>query len=594
MSTPLSLLQARNTTGLHTSSDFRDYRDHQTRRLERLRKALKIQTRHTKNYKPKTISKENVQSDSRYLEIFFLLAERDWAHSREAKSLLESNDSSSKRKYIVSKLSRSKIYIKQAIDLIDESDKFLLLQTYIFENLLQATIYFESKRFNLAIPYYSLVRVGIQTLLTNNEFTLSEESKDTLKDFVSTEIDEALRIASFKKGVSRTLNVSALSKKQAIDFYEQAKSTHVKDEKNSKVTHIITYYDLIESIDPDAFNIGQSEQEASNLTEITWRNHKANLDDADVARSILNARKLEEDSDLTNVLSFDGILAAWQEGLDIIKDDIERIEAETVATHESNIQQKHIISTYISYNILFRRLQRDYLLISQHSERQKNLKSAINKVENFRDVIRLYDTVLQSTSQLLELPGVSKDHDLFDSLTTLDSFFKSQKIDCIGESYDLSGDKKTALALFKTANDLLKESQALTVEFPGSFFTNEILSRATESSSNKLVRSHALADIEHRTSQSSSRSYIANKINSFPFGSDSDIASKIADFNPKISPVSIKPVFFDIAFNYLNGEYSSTNTSEPINEPSMESKNNSEAESETKSTKRGFLGLWGR
>jgi signal recognition particle subunit SRP68 len=79
---------------------------------------------------------------------------------------------------------------------------------------------------------------------------------------------------------------------------------------------------------------------------------------------------------------------------------------------------------------------------------------------------------------------------------------------------------------------------------------------------------------------------VLERLDKYPEGKDFDFENGIVQWPPKVSPVPVKPVFLDVAWNFI--EYPGDGGPRAV----VETK---EKESKAETKKGGFLGsLWGR
>ena len=204
---------------------------------------------------------------------------------------------------------------------------------------------------------------------------------------------------------------------------------------------------------------------------------------------------------------------------------------------------------------------------------------------------------MTSTNQLLELPGIYNDEELLQSLTSLDSYYKAKRIDLIGQTYFLAGENKEALAMYQKALGILTSLPKLDalVEFPQGVLSKEQLNAAISRINIRTVQLQAVLTAEkikldNTSNASTDIPAVVDSIKTYPSNLTVDEISKnLVKFDQKLEPVFVKPVFFDIAFNYV--DYDNDSKSSVL---SRDTATASES-SDTKGSKRGFLkGLWGR
>lgn len=578
MERPLEEILSLRSSGiqLQSATDYRGYRHRATKQLARSRRKLKIQVRPTKgsknSWKPKEVSTEEVTNDPQYGDVLVYSAERSWANAMEGKSIIETNTGSlsSKKKHVVSKLAKAYKYTSQIVAALNSGEASFYsantqLELYGYHAMIEGALRFEQHNWPKTIKAYSIARVILDILQQQSEF---------MKDSISATVDPALSFAIYQSERSRSADIPTLAK-----------------ETVSKLDQPVVK--LIKEVDPTALEYSTSSLNPSaRLGEINWRGHSAKVGDPDLASCIITARENDEQlekSGKKKVTAFDDVLQGWQEALDMVRENIEEIEAspEKASSHDTNTQQQYIILTYISYNLLFRRVERDMLLINDlQSGTARTVKK---KLEKNRDIIRIYDTILQSTSQLVSLPGVNQDDDLLSSLETMDFYFKIQRTCLIALSYGVSGDRTTSLALFNHAQKQYASNiSSITVDLPNSLVTQAHVEKSMDQLKQDISRAHGLAVLAKESENQSIDSNpdaVADSLLSYPKGTSETVLNNLVNFTPALKPAPVKPAFFDIAFNFI--DYN--------DEDKAAVQQSEEAPSESKKKSGGFLGsLLGR
>ncbi len=211
--------------------------------------------------------------------------------------------------------------------------------------------------------------------------------------------------------------------------------------------------------------IAGSEEEIE--TEITWRDHHAQLYDDGVARLLARAKTAQKE--LTDKLEnpsseesketwFDPVIEIWSDALEAHKKEMEQ-SAETIDQNDDSEQHRQIVLSFIKYHMLFVTIQRAQVLINSNLIDEKKTKSSNSKkIEKNKDIIRLQESISATLEQINDLPGVYSDDDLFSSLNTFALYSRIRRILTIVDSYTISTDVTDAtvksLALANKANEL--------------------------------------------------------------------------------------------------------------------------------------------
>lgn len=282
--------------------------------------------------------------------------------------------------------------------------------------------------------------------------------------------------------------------------------------------------------------------EANLIKELQWRSYSASIKDDSLARllyKIGNAplETMERYDDLTSLLS------------------------QATETHNLWLQNEvkeeddEILSSYLQYTTVLTSLRRNVTLLATVRPTA---------------ALTLLDKIQQEVVALEEIPGVFNDDDLFESLEGLKNYYSCLKWKILADHHFGGKEYKKSLLLSSKIQESL-QTVKLTVEFP--FITDEVVQELANKSKDLLITSQILAQIT-----GPSQGSLADNINSAN-------GDKIVDL--AIRPISVKPVLFDVAFNYIQG------TSAPVGTtPSPTATVSSPETSEEK--KKGFFGLFGR
>jgi signal recognition particle subunit SRP68 len=403
--------------------------------------------------------------------------------------------------------------------------------------------------------------------------------KELISEVISLEVDPSLSISAYRASKTRSADIPTFAKQN----YEKS---------SPAVT-------LIEQLSPRSIQVDSTGDPCSELGEIRWRHHRARTTDPDLAYAIIQARQRDGDLDTTDVKGcierFDTVLQAWQDAADVVKSVLDRLEDQEKGSHDEVTQETYIVSTYISFNLLMRRIQRDRGLVVEGSD-----------FRSLQDSTRILDRVLQSCAQLEELPGVHNDETLYNSLQALSGYFRARRVGLIARAYARAGDKKSALALWNAAHLHIGKSTKLTPgDIPEDILSADDFAAAVTEIQSNLERMHGLYALEHMMHQDdghSSKAAVAESLDVYPIGAPSDVLARLVNFKPSLRAVPVKPVFYDIAFNYIGyldasvkAEAIAAAASATAPAAARESSPGAEAIDSTTQQKRGgFLrGLWG-
>lgn len=555
-------------------SDYQEHRRKVTNQIGRLRKELKIQLKTVKGSKTikgkADISLESLENDPRYSELIIFSMERLWAQAMETKAMLEVNSSASGRRHVISKLAKALKYYKDS-DLgsftkLDSNGQSPLwkLEVVVYKSLLAGQLAFEQHRWTQASQKYSEARTGLTVVAEKSK---NDALKEMIGETISATVDPSLRFSVYQTQSKRDKDIPTLARALA----QKADGD---------------FLDLIKDIEPSALSLNNDQNPSAELGEIEWRQHKATVQDPDLASAILQARKVDSSAQsIENVEEFDSVLQSWQDCVDKLHEIIEKAES------SGNADQKlYIVSSYLRYNLIFRRIQRDMLIISHLEKKQSTQQKFSTVYELARDKLRIYGSISQSCAELLELPGVFNDEALHSSLTTVKKYYEALGAVNIAEAYSLNGQRSVSLSIYESLKTTITSDDVFDIQTPGDFLSKTDIQKLALKLESEAKKTHALASVDYFHSVTQ-KSAVSTDISRYPSGSPEEVLSNIVELNGKLLPVPVKPVFFDIAFNYI--AYNEKAKDEVLS--SSTDKHQQQQQQDTPSKKKGFLGgMWGR
>jgi signal recognition particle subunit SRP68 len=200
---------------------------------------------------------------------------------------------------------------------------------------------------------------------------------------------------------------------------------------------------------------------------------------------------------------------------------------------------------------------------------------------------------IQSLEQVYDLPGVAADESFTAELDAKKGYFSALKCAAIARSHAILSNRTNALALFHRA--LTRTVSA--PSFPnnpsipshkGLEITSSEGKQLREQLENEVARFRALVEMDllaAKASKSGSTGVLVEKLDQYPTGKV-DFENGIVQWPPKVALIPVKPVFLDVAFNFI--EYPGEGKTKTENKAE-------EKADKTEGKKAGFLGsLWGR
>lgn len=570
------------------SGDHDAYHAQASRRIHNLRKRLGAVTPKGRKYSPKApVTAEHVTSNTQWVQLLLACAERAWASAMAMKSAQSTENTQkpvpgSTKKQIASRLKRAISYAENLVTVLNEStaevSKLDALEAVAYLFMLKGTLDFEKERWQACLRNYSLPRLVYTTLGKAGK-------SDVYKDILSSVVEPSLRYASFKLKMPRTKPVEEI----AIENFPNDEG----DIRHSLV-------DLDTQAFQTAKEAAESKAGAQDVpTHITWRTRKVNLEDATISealgRAIVGEKALTEKLDgyregttsaADLAASYDDVIEARQDAVDATKSAIDELVAEGVDTGDARIQSLQVTRTAVNYAVIEYRIGRNRVLCGpsdglQFEPEQRKQPSKVKdekqhaakpestgrQLSRLRERVALYDSILQSLDAVKELPGVIADEGFVHELDAKYSYFRALKCLAIGRSHAINSHVAQALALFARALELagatstkLATSSAADSSIPKLQLTEDDLNTATAHLSSLVTRHRALTELKNlssgqaaATTKTASTAYtrpLAETLHHNVYHDNIDLKN-LVNYPPKLQPIPVKPLFFDLAWNYI-------------------------------------------
>ncbi|OCL14983.1 hypothetical protein AOQ84DRAFT_330146 [Glonium stellatum] len=579
--------------------DYNTYRSQLSRRILSVRKSLGRTTPKNAKYAPKApITSEDIGRNHAFLHLQLLTAERAWAHAMYMKAS-HSEDNASKsitgstRRHIISRLNKAAKYANELVELLSDksagASEIDVLEAKAYAYSLTGAEEFEKQsegvkntegspqRWIKCLTYYSAARVIYSSLLTATK-------KDLFKEILASTIDPSIRYAAYQHRLPRTVAVSIVAKR----FFPQ---------KDSKLV------EAIKRLDPDALVFEEPSQQGAVSSDrpnipntITWRSRTANIVDAAIGQALASVNTASSQlsaylssctpSTLTKekAAAYDDVLIASQDAVDATRRAIDELEKEGVDEGDARMQDLRVTSLALNYDLIGWRVGRNRVLIGsddgvafsplpqQKPRRQRKdgkewaerEEPTGRKLARLRERVALYDATLQSIDSIKELRGAVRDSGFIAELEGQRAYFQALKCLNISHSHAVLSTPDRALALCDRALPL--SAQALSSPSVSSSPSDPPKLAVTKEQA-KSLSAHLQNLTSHyrglvALSQLSANSTIASKthmassapvierLNEYPPSGQVDLSNLVA-WPPKLKPVPVKPLFFDVAWNYI-------------------------------------------
>ncbi|KAK8128354.1 signal recognition particle 68 kDa protein [Apiospora sp. TS-2023a] len=593
------VVSSRNAALLY--GDYSTYHRQSTKKLANCRRKLGLATKNRGKFAKKgDVTAVQLSQDHAYLHLLLLTSERAWAHGMELKAIhsTDTKDLTGKtRSHIVSRITKGARTAETAVELLSQKEASGasptdLLEARAYASMIRGAAQFENHSWEPCVKSYSVAHIIYSALS-------SSQKADTYKDLLSETIEPSIRYAAYQIKVPRTLTIPAIARKA---FPNEPSLVDAINQLDPKV---------LKQSSPDAQK-DQDDAPAAPQT-ISWRGREVKIEDAAIGTALASTdaatSKLAEKLSSSEVAlpkemaaAYDDVLIASQDATDATKRAIEELKEEGVSQNDSRIQSLQMTRTAVNYKMISWRIGRNRVLSGEHdgalldsapnTTRKTKKEAGTKKPKNEapgRKIARLKEKV--SLDSIKELPGVAADEELLAQLEATYKYFHALKCLSVARSHSLAGNSVNALALTKHAHEQCEASVKYFVENESSSSDDaspqDITIRKSEVQflhnllSGELQRCRALVEIDNLRAKSGASGTKSTIPPGRTIGAELE---NLVTYPPKVSSIPVKPLFLDVAWNYI--DYEETQTGATTKGPG-ESKDSQSAATQ----KRGWFGF---
>lgn len=531
--------------------DYTRYRRYCTARLRRLYKSLKF-THGRGKYAKRTLTEANV-TEVRFLHVILYSAERAWSHAME-KRQLPNGPNASQRIYLIGRLRKAVKWASLFSQLSAiKADSRTSLEAEAYESYMKGSLLFEQdQNWDVALKHFKSARAVYEELGKYGDLDNQVLCRERVE-----ELEPSIRYCLHKIGqsnlqTSELLNIGDMEG-PALDLFK-AKLEAAMAEARS--------------------------QQAASMTEFHWLGHRFPISNAKTRVAILKAQELEKDihgplaeniSADKRLVIFDKIFSAYHDARGFIRADLA-----TAGSAESVKDDLNGLDKAVSAVLGERTIERNLLLVKvAKSKLAKRNDDKNEKVTKPEELVRLYDLLLQNTSDLSDLVSSGRDQKSEEvrfaeecSCKTL--AFRAERCFYVAKSYSVAGKRAEAYALYcrarSLAEDALKKLQTLDGNNKTMIKELEVLSNECRSNS---CTEHALGIMEEKRTQENisegisnisltgaerSEKFLLEKLDVYESAvGDSNVKSapRIAPFPPAFQAIARNPIVLDLAYNTI-------------------------------------------
>ncbi|KAM0249381.1 hypothetical protein ACHAQJ_009056 [Trichoderma viride] len=577
------IIQGRDKALLY--GDYSTYHGQLSKRLLNSRRKLGTVTKNRGKFrKAEQVTAEDVQTNNEHVYTLLLTSERAWAQAmsiKAAHSVDQRGVVGRARSHIVSRLEKAARNAEQVVRILSQTDITGATTTDVLEaqgyaSLIRGAMQFEKNSWEACLRSYATTYVIYNALATASK-------SDLFKDLLSETVEPSIRFAAYQLKTPRTVSVATLAK----NAFPRSDDTLVQEINRIDATI------LGEALPESKDSIAGSEAAPQTLT---WRRHQVQIEDGQIATSwstVVDSKerlsqavaKSQDKGPHEVAAAYDEILIATQDAVDATKQAIDDIKADGVSQSDPRMQRLQITRTAVNYEMISWRVGRNRVLTGPHdgateeygSLRRRKKKDATSaeakkerelpsgkKLAKLKEKGALYDGILQNLESIKELPGVAADEELAARIEAYEEYFIALKHLAVARSHAIIGNSANALALISRALGFsfkavakLPRTESPSDELPLSLdIAPDSVKFLEQVIDGELQRHRAIVHIDNlRKKQAQSDEYqshipLVERLHEYPIGgADLD---DVVEFPPKETVIPVKPIFLDVAWNYID------------------------------------------
>lgn len=483
----------------------------------------------------------------------------------------------STKSHIRSRLYKASTYAGQLVDLLGNKEvtkatSETLLEARAYYVSLLGAIEFEKQSWDNCLREYSEARFIYIAVAQSR----GPKQDALFQDLLNTTIDPSIRYAAYQLKLPRTTSIDSI-----ISRYVPKDSAFVREILRER---------------PDALDDPATAQKrtpsgnAENVPQtIQWRSRVVSLEDAAIATALAAVSNAEtklsaylvsnpDAAPQEKAAAYDEILIPSQDAVDATKTALDELSAEGVPQGDRRMQALQITRTAVNYALVGWRIGRNRILCGRqdgallepetHKKPRQGRKatevqeeSTGRKLTRLRERVVLHNSTIQSLDSVKELPGVAADQKFVEELDAKRAYFAALRCLAIARSHALLLQTKNALALLSRALDLANRasphasSTQTSDEKPPNLDITPAQASDLHSLLQNLVSQHrALVELDNIRSASSNKNNnpvppLIERLDEYP-PNDVDL-TKLVTYPPKVEPIPVKPLFLNVAFNYI-------------------------------------------
>ncbi|XP_023810009.1 signal recognition particle subunit SRP68 [Oryzias latipes] len=517
--------------------DYQRYRGYCSRRLRRLRKTLGFRMGNRHKFVGKKITEEML-TDSRYLLLVLMEAERAWSYAMQLKQ--EANTEPRKRFHLLARLRKAAKHSERLEKLCESHrvDAKTKLEAQAYTAYLTGMVEFELQEWKRAMEAFNKCKTIYEKLAS----AFTEEMAALYRQRVD-EISPNIRYCAYNIGDQNAIN----------DLMQMRLTGGGGGMMAEKLETLITQ---------------ARTKQAATMSEVEWRGRSVPVK-VDKARIFLlgladnEAAIAQAANEETKEHLYETLLAECRDTIQAVREELKseaklrERSSDSDGGKVSNLQFLHSYLTYIKLCTLVKRNE------SMAHTLQVQLKETgaddSKRGPRPQDLIRLYDIILQSLAELSTLPGLEDDHAFQKEVSLKTLIYKAYRCFFIAQSYVLVKKWSEALVLYERVLKYAKEVQSKAKSLNSSLKDlPDVQELIAEVNAEKYsLQAAAILDKDETAEvsvphQQKDNTPLCEHLETFRI--DSTLVGKhpnLVPFPPDFQPIPCKPLFFDLALNHV-------------------------------------------
>ncbi|KAJ3614256.1 hypothetical protein NHX12_017830 [Muraenolepis orangiensis] len=512
--------------------DYQRYRGYCSRRLRRLRKTLGFKMGNRHKFTGKKITEEML-SDSRYLLLVLMEAERAWSYAMQLKQ--EANTEPRKRFHLMSRLRKAAKH-GQKLEKLCESpsiDAKTKLEAQAYTAYLTGMVEFELQEWKPAMEAFNKCKTIYEKLAS----AFTEELAVLYHQRVE-EISPNIRYCAYNIGDQNAINDLMQMRLIGVGGGMMAEK--------------------LEAL------ISQTRaKQAATMSEVEWRGRSLPVK-IDKARIFLlgladnEAAIAQASNEDTKERLYETLLSECRDTIQAVREELKAEKQRERDTDNGKVSNLQFLHSYLSFIKLCTVVKRNESMAHMLQIKLKEPNNDESKRgPKPQDLIRLYEIILQSLAELSTLQGLEEDHSFQKEMALKTLVYKAYRCFFIAQSYVLVKKWSEALVLYervlKYANEVQSKAKGL-----GDKNLPDVQELIAEVNAEKYsLQAAAILDTEEVNEAPSqhpvkNNTPLCDRLETFWL--DPALVGKhpnLVHFPPSFQPIPCKPLFFDLALNHV-------------------------------------------